>query len=57
MSLDELKIKICDLKYEGEIDHATFCNAVHYINGDYEPRNHTLCRNAFKRCLRALEDA
>lgn len=54
LDLDGLKGKFGDLAYDGDIDHATWCNALRYIDGEYELRNHTLCRNAFKRCLSKL---
>lgn len=40
-----------------KIDHATWCNALRYIEGDY--KDHKLCRIAYRRCwskLQELED-
>lgn len=37
--------------YDNElIDHATWCNALRYDEGDY--RDHRLCRNAWLLCAR-----
>lgn len=35
------------------VNHATWANALAYLNGTYNPLNHKLCRLALFRCLKA----
>lgn len=39
------------------IDHATWCNALAYLSGDYKPINHRLCQLSFFRCLEAHKES
>ena len=42
--------RINELESLGRIDHATWCNALRYECGDYDPLHHGLCRAAWMRC-------
>lgn len=47
---DNIRAAIHALYERDLIDHATWCNALRYLDGDY--RNHNLCRTAFMRCMK-----
>lgn len=50
--MDKLKDLVNRLYDTCQISHSTWCNALRYIDGDYQ--DHKLVRGSFLRCLYVL---